>query len=432
MKTISRKILTLLFSILMLAALTIPAFAQSVPPPTTGAWSEVVDQNGNVNYGKLTDGGVVQQQANWMPSVLGVGLPASYHVYYTPSGNKILMPTASTLFFMAANSNESGWNAAQTLGTSGASETTGSNGTSGVGIASLGQVFGYLAGTNPSFLPGNVSNATDFFNQVFSGQTNLWSLDPGKMFNLLASLGKADINDHSLYTYMLLYAPDQCASTPGGCSAAQLALLATPVPPSPPPPSKCPASSVVQGVISAGGQKTYPNYPLVVGQDPDKTGVSVSLYASVAPTKYTYYTPESTSSCEPGAVNGVYTCWTGSTGGHKVNSGYTCVQHTQTFNECIAAAWGEVTLSPASKDWILNTLSLQYPGAYIHNPWYPINGSGCAWKGSSWGSLQIDDPGIWNILVSGHTSGTPVSGPRGFNLPGADFSVALKEVMIVQ
>ncbi len=427
METISRKILTTLFSILMLAALVTPARADGC----SGAWCEVVDQNGNVNYSKLTDGGVVQQQANWMPHIPGTNGEASYHVYYTPSGNKVLMPSASTLFFMAANSNESGWDAAQTLGTSGASATTGSNGTSGVGIASLGQVFGYIFGTNPSFLPGNVSNATDFFNQVFSGQTNLWSLDPGKFSNFLLSLGKADLNDHSLYTYMLLYAPGQCASTPGGCSAAQLALLATAVPSSPPPPAKCPGPSVKLGAISAGGQKTYPNYPLVVGQDPARTGVSVALHASVAPTIYTYYTPESTSSCEPGAINGVYTCWTGGAGGHKVNSGYTCVQHTQSFSECIAAASGSVSLSQASRNWILNIVSIHFPGAYIHNPYFFVGGSGCAWKGSS-DALQIDDPGIWNISLSGRTSGTPVSAARGFNRSGADFSVALKEVVIVK
>lgn len=428
MKNIIRKIITALFSVLALTALVTPAFAPAHADGCSGVWCEVLGQDGMVDYSKLKDGGVVQQQADWMPNVPLIGpIKASYHVYYTASGNKVLMPTATTLLFMAANSSESGWNAAQTLGTSGLSGAAGSNGTSGVGLAALGQMLGYITGSNPSFLPAGsgVSNATDFFNQVFSGQTNLWSLDPGKFSDLLRSIGKDDLGDHALYTYMLLYAPDQCASTPGGCLA-----MSTPAPTQAPPPSDCPAPSIVLGAISAGGQETYPNHPLVVGQDPNKTGVNISAHASVAPTIYTYYTQEPVHSCEPGAVNGLYTCWTGGTGGHTVTT-YTCVQHTQTFSECIASASASVTLSQTSRDWILHTLSIRYPKAYIHNPYFSVGGSGCSWSGSA-NALQIDDPGTWNIRISGYTSGTPVSGPRGFGISGSDFDVSLKEIVIVK
>ena len=90
-----------------------------------------------------------------------------------------------------------------------------------------------------------------------------------------------------LYTYMLMYTPGQCTGVPGGCTAQNV----PPAPPLPrnPPPAHCPGSSVHPGAISDGGSKTWPPYPLVVGQDPNKTGVNLSFHASVAPTIYTYY-----------------------------------------------------------------------------------------------------------------------------------------------
>jgi len=108
-----------------------------------GAWGEVVDSNGNILYDQMTDQGVVTQAADWMPSitlpVVGtVSMDAEYHSYVTESGNTVLMPTASTLFFMTASANESGFlAAASTMGTSGLSTVNSDNGNV-VGFASLG------------------------------------------------------------------------------------------------------------------------------------------------------------------------------------------------------------------------------------------------------------------------------------------------------
>ena len=91
----------LFFSLLIFVSLFLdiaPAFAQDGNPPfvdPNGAWGEVVNADGSINYANLTDGGVVTQPAEWMPSIPGVGpVDAEYHVYTTPSGNTILMPTA--------------------------------------------------------------------------------------------------------------------------------------------------------------------------------------------------------------------------------------------------------------------------------------------------------------------------------------------------
>ncbi len=180
MKTRTQFSMLIIALVLLLSSVIPAAFAQDANPPVdpNSSWAEVVNPDGSINYANLTDGGIVNQPADWMPNIPLIGsISAEYHVYYTPSGNSIVMPTASTLFFMAANAYESGFsNAASTLGTSGLSTVNSDNGNV-VGFASLGAFFGALVGNQNIGLPTG-TNATDFFNQVLSGQTNIWSLGP--------------------------------------------------------------------------------------------------------------------------------------------------------------------------------------------------------------------------------------------------------------
>ncbi len=401
-----------------------------------GAWGEVVDSNGNILYDQMTDQGVVTQAADWMPSitlpVVGtVSMDAEYHSYVTESGNTVLMPTASTLFFMTASANESGFlAAASTMGTSGLTTVNSDNGNV-VGFASLGAFFGALVGNQDIGLPSTTSS-TDFFNQVVSGQTNIWSLSPDGIGNFLSSLLNPSLKDGNLYTYMLMYTPGQCGSTPAGCSAAQTALitslLPTPLPPTavptaPPAKPICPAPSVKPGAISASASQVAPPYPLVVGQDPDRRGVDVEFSASVAPTIYTYYTtvPIYEEQCK--TVLGVEKC-------SKVITGYSCKVHTISYPECIASASSSMSLSKESREWILNELSIRYPEAYLHHPNFSFSGGGCVYSASK-DRVQVADPGNWNLNINGTTSGTPVSGPRSFSR-GSVFSAWLKEVVIVK
>ena len=416
--------------VVLLSSLTPAAFAQGTTPPVdpNSSWGEVVNPDGSINYANLTDGGVVNQPADWMPNIPLIGsIPAEYHVYYTPSGNSVVMPTASTLFFMAANANESGFlSAASALGTSGLSTVSSDNGNV-VGFASLGAFFGALVGNQKIGLPTGTTS-TDFFNQVISGQADIWSLNPAGLMNFLTSLSEPSLADGNLYTYMLLYAPSQCASAPGGCSAVQLNLLASvaPTPPPiaiatpPPPKSSCPGSSVKLGAITASASQVAPPYPLVVGQDPDRRGVDLAFSASVAPTIYTYYTQEP-----------IYEkCTTLPCGNKKKISGYTCEKHTQSYSECIASASASISLTQESREWILNELSIRYPEAYLHHPGFSFSGGGCAWTASK-DNVQVADPGNWNMRFSGRTSGTPVSGQRSFSRASV-FSAWLKEVVIIK
>ena len=100
------KKLLLFLSILVvtISMLPFPVSAQDNP------WSEVIDANGNILYGKMTDLGEVQEDASWMPNIPFIDGQATYHRYMTPSGNIVVMPSATTLFFMALHPDASGIN----------------------------------------------------------------------------------------------------------------------------------------------------------------------------------------------------------------------------------------------------------------------------------------------------------------------------------
>ncbi len=437
------------FSLLFTLLSPTRAFAQSENPPVdpAGAWSEVVNADGSINYSNLTDGGVVTQEADWMPNIPLVGpVEAEYHVYYTPSGNTILMPTATTLFFMAANPSESGYlAAASTLGTGG--QSVGADAPNG--IAGIGSVFGALLDNDGSeqmmaaIQQAGFSGPTaaeDFFAALANGQTDIWSLGPVGLTNFLGSLLEASQADQSLYTYMLLYTPDQCASVPGGCTPEQLALLETllPEPPTeeelPPAPGTCPGPSVTPGRIVKSARLVAPDYPLVVGQDPDKRGADIMASAHVEPTIYTYYTSEPVTECSEGASkNGTTNCTTDSgKPGHEKVVDWECVQHQKIYPECISFASATLKLTAESQGWILNELSIRYPGAYLHNPRIAFGSSnGCQWN-ETYPSVQIEDPGTWDIFINGQTSGTPVSAPRPFGGKSGEVGAWLRETAIIK
>lgn len=440
------------FSILFALLSPASASAQGEVPPVdpNGAWAEVVNADGSINYSNLTDGGVVTQPADWMPNIPIVGqVDAEYHVYYTPSGNTILMPTATTLFFMSANPSASGFNAASsTLGTSGLSTAEGTN--SFTGIAGLGTLWASLTGNGPettvSLPNGEQILSSEFFNQVISGDQDIYALGPAGLFNFLQGLTNSAVNDFTqgeglnLYTYMLLYAPDQCASVPGGCTPEQLALLESLLPETPteeelpPAPGTCPAPFVTPGRIVKSAKLVAPDYPLVVGQDPDKRGADILASARVEPTIYTYYTSEPVTECREGTSNnGTTNCTTdGGKPGHEKVVGWECVQHQKIYPECISFASATLKLTAESQGWILNELSIRYPGAYIHKPRIAFGSSnGCQWS-ETYPRVQIEDPGTWDIFINGQTSGTPVSAPRSFGGKSGELGAWLKETAIIK
>ena len=418
-------------ALFFLLALPAPVLAQQQNPPVdpNSMWGEVVDQNGNILYNNLTDLGTVQQSASWMPNIPGIGnIQASYHEYQTPSGNIVVLPTASTLVFMALNPQTSGLAQADSqlgLGT-------------GMVLEAPGIIKGMLEGyVDPTAITSlGYTNPDDFFSDVVNGKVNIWTFGGLDVTRFLRDLAKSSLNDKSLYTLLLLYTPGDCAKIPGGCPAN--ATL-----PSPSVPPSCSTPIITSGAITVTAHKVAPLNPIVIGQDPEKRGADVTWEVRVDPTSYTYGvdTPVMGNVCVAGS--GTSNCTTSNNQAGTLQQTivrYDCVQHIQLFPEGLNWVTSSASLSQASRDWILNTLSLHYPKAFLHNPSFSFRGDPASgtlqgntfvWTLSQ-SRIQVADPGYFDLGVSGSTSGTPVSSPRGFSRLGGQFPVYLMESVIIQ
>ena len=383
-------------------------------------WDEVLNEDGTIRYDNLIDQGVQTEDADWMPgvTVLGqtIGGQAEYHLYETSDGTVVQLPTATTLFFMALNPAESG------IGDASATHLTGA----GTALAMPGLISAILQGADVDFSNMGYVSADQYADALIAGETDIWSMGTGDLWGIMSSLIDASVRDMNFYTALLLYTPDNIPE--------EIAELLpddfdwTDVPNEPADHPTCPAGFATPGKITTSGTMVAPNYPLVVGQDPDKRGVDLSFSASVAPTIWTYW--------EEVPIWGMGTC--GSEKNNNLRScetiiDWTCEQRTRSYPETIPVAYASATLSSNSKDWILNTLSIRYPGAYIHNGSfkYPSSPGGSTWSFDRKG-VQVQDPGTWGLTVRGRTSGTPVSDSRNFGGEAGSFQVYLKEIAIVE
>jgi len=94
------------FLLIIFCLAIFPLHAVLAQDESNSVWSEVVNPDGSINYNAMIDNGVITQPGAFMPTIPGFGqINAEYHVYTTPDGNQILMPTATTLFFMALDHN---------------------------------------------------------------------------------------------------------------------------------------------------------------------------------------------------------------------------------------------------------------------------------------------------------------------------------------
>jgi len=426
---------TLIFlALFLLLASPAPVRAQGETPPQVdpnSMWGEVVDQSGNIRYDNLSDLGTVQESADWMPSIPGIGsIPASYHEYQTPSGNIVVLPTASTLFFMAINPQESGLAQSNSqLGMGG-----------GMFLEAPGLIKGMLQGyIDPAAITSlGYTNQDNFFSDVIAGKQSIWSVMGPKTVDFLWDLANQSLTDRSLYTMVLLYTSGNCAKVPGGCP--QNASL-----PTPPLPPSCSTPIVQTGAITVTARKLAPLNPIVVGQDTERRGADVTWEVRVEPTSYTFgvQVPVMGTVCASWNGQGSSDCQTSD---HKAGMleqivvRYDCVQHTQLFPESLNWVTASASLSQASRDWILNILSIHYPEAYLHHPSlsFPGNPSAGSFQDNTYvwtltqNYIQIADPGYFNLVVAGSTTGTPVSSPRGFSRTGGQFGVYIKQIAIIQ
>ena len=418
-------IATMLLVVLLLVLFS-PVASVSAQDGDDSVWGEVLNPDGSINYDNLTDGGIVTESADWMPDIPLIGpVEAVYHIYETPSGNLVQLPSATTLFFMALNPQASGMTDVSSSLFSGA----------GTMLSTAGIISAMLNGSGSIDFSGtDYVNSEQFADAVIAGDADIWSLGTGDILNLVWNLASMSIEDGSLYTALLLYTPDNIPP-----EFAELFDLYNDDDIDIPAPARCPAPVVTPGIISTEGLLIAPNYPLVTGQDPDKRGVDISFSASVAPTIHTYYTevPVFDDACRALNFDGQASDCTRPNGlpGQTKREivGWECQQHKDAYPETFSLAYGEIRLTQESKDWILDTLSIRYPGAYVHNPKFtwPASSGSSTWSYTAQ-RAPVADPGEWAVYVGGQTSGTPVSDSRGFGGPAGLFDVWLKETALVQ
>lgn len=412
------KKIALILTVLAVIVPFIPAPVAAQDNP----WSEVVDANGNILYGSMTDLGEIQEDASWMPNVPFIDGQATYHRYMTPSGNVVVMPSASTLFFMALNPNESGINNAYSaLG-------------NGVGVLET-MLAGYV--TPADMASAGYSDPKAFWQSVIDGKTNIWTCD--LMGHFMLDLLSGSLADGNLYTMLLLYLGGDCSKIPGGCPN---------IPTPPPSSSDCPSSFITTSQIqitggSGEGGKIAPPNPVVIGQDPDKRGVDVKVNVQIPPISYHYYEkvvhhnqvcaedPSGTGSgCadHPSDPN-----WKTIT-----NTWFECIEHTKVYPDYLDSTRVSINLTQASRDWILQDLAQAYPGASLIHPDFSFSFSG---PGSLQGdqsvlwtrlipSIQTADPGDYTTSVFVLTSGTVVSAPRQAQKDLGQFTVKLVRVIL--
>ncbi|MBM3151903.1 MAG: hypothetical protein FJZ96_06840 [Chloroflexi bacterium] len=386
----------------------------------------MIDEDGNILYDNLTDLGEVQVDVEWVPDVPFIDGQATFHQYLTPSGNIVLLPSATTLFFMALNPEASGLNDAYgALG-------------NGIGVLET-MLAGYITPQDMADLGYTDSDA--FWQAVIDGDVNIWTIEI--MGDFLLDLLSSSIADGNLYTMLLLYMQGDCDAIPGGCPDI-------PEPTPTPPPNVCPPAFIetrpiqVTGGSSEGGKIAPPN-PVVIGQDPERRGVDVQVNVLIPPVIYHYFRAirhedqvcvwdnSGTSSGCPEHPGDPY--WQ-----TEVNVWYECEEHTFTFPDYLSSARISVSLTEDSRNWILTDLAQAYPGAHLIHPdfsfSFPGPGSLLGDQSVTWTTtiprIQTADPGEFETVVTVRTTGTPVSAPRQVQISLGTFSVELVEVILIE
>jgi hypothetical protein len=211
---------------------------------------------------------------------------------------------------------------------------------------------------------------------------------------------------------------------------------------------ECPRNLTIEQADPGGtvrAAKISPNFPVVVGQDPAKTGVALGVSMSVPPVyvSYNVLTESSETSCGWGGYGYPGDNCEGRGSEWRTTTVVTqqCVRVTETYVDRLANIGVSMNLAQSSIDWITGELAAKYPGARVFQAdWNLFPGTAGAGgfiadnTGFSyqWNSLQTRDPGRYIVNVNGSTTGTQYTGPRGFSFSQETFSVDLLEVALTK
>ena len=413
---------------MLLAILTL-LIPLSVHAQEEDPWNEVFLSDGNLNP-DLIDLGVTTDHPEWMNMDLPFGqtidLEANYHRYQTASGNIVVLPSASTLFFMAMNPQ-----------TSGLSNTYGGLGNGFGGVISF---LGLVAGDNLDWSRiqadhPEYTQPDQFWNAVLNGQQDVWTYFSG--WGFITNLLQISWDDAALRSIYLLYmnGVQNCASFPGGCSG-----IVTP----PPPARQCPEPTVRLQQPALLIQKTAPNNPLVIGQDPEtRRGADILARVTIPPVIFTWYEPiyEERDICRAVRTGETADCNTGL--GSSLKDGVSdtilvfkeCRTHVERLPDLVASLQARATLDAASQDWITSKLGQTHYEAFIHQANFVLIPDLGSWTGGCDGSgtctatgqalrVPFADPGTFLLRLDVVTSGTRFRGivitqPRRVGMDGS-------------
>jgi hypothetical protein len=393
---------------LVLLTLLIPS---TVHAQDNNPWSEVFLPDGNLKP-DLIDLGVTTDHPDWMsidlPFGQSINLDANYHRYQTPNGNVVVLPSASTLFFMAMNPQESG--------------LTNSYGSLGNGYGSIISFLGLVVGNNLDWNRVQAehpeyTNPDQFWGAVLNGQQDVWTYFSG--WGFITTLLQMTWDDAALRTTYLLFlnGTKNCATIPGGCSG-----IATP----PPPARECPDPSVTMQQPVLTIQKTAPNNPLVVGQDSEsRRGADIQSKVTVPPVIFTWHEPiyEERDICRSANTGEIPNCKTGSVS--TVNDGVSakekvfkeCRTHVEHLPDAVASLQATAALDAASQGWITGKLGQTHYEAFIHQANFTLIPGLGSWLGGCDGGgtctatgqalrVPFADPGTFNLRLNAVTTGT--------------------------
>ncbi|MBN1887891.1 MAG: hypothetical protein JW850_07860 [Thermoflexales bacterium] len=218
--------------------------------------------------------------------------------------------------------------------------------------------------------------------------------------------------------------------------------MGTPTPgPTPPPtatpdpsdPLRCPGPSTSPLAFTLGVTYTPPN-PIVVGQDPDREGVSLVVQSAQPGCRYYWWERVTREFCGPEGDTVNFPCnaahtwgrywrdWSCAEGydvsnpnhihcttnngrdGHRVAI---CEQKFLDLTDNVVSVEAVFNLTQTSRDWITNDLSVRYPGATIKGS-YPWTVAGSLTPGYRLGFVraQVQDPGWYDVTMRVWADGT--------------------------
>lgn len=194
------------------------------------------------------------------------------------------------------------------------------------------------------------------------------------------------------------------------------------LPPIIPPDPTCPAPSIERQPPTVSLLASEPPMPVVIGQDPNRVGLTVRYRVVVPPVIQTVWVVETRkvgTRCwdERGPNNRTYQVC------QDVYEKY-CASRVNVFPDPVAGAGqARLVLRSSSRAWIESGINGRYPGARVRQPEHvlpaPLSGGlqGGAYVAEGQVNFQPPDPGYYDLWLSFRTAGTRVTPPISFANP---------------